>query len=105
MPLLSSDSPDAQVLKAVLDTLTSLSSHSLLGRSEHIDLLISCACTDAREEIKCHALNNLVQLQDGQIGLKKRQLLVCYKQNGWVMSNGHPANAQHYSNYSDWHWM
>ncbi|KAJ2960550.1 hypothetical protein NQZ79_g4156 [Umbelopsis isabellina] len=79
MPLLSSDSPDAQVFKAVLDTLTSLSSHSLLGRSEHIDLLISCACTDAREEIKCHALNNLVQLQDGQIGLKKRQLLQLFR--------------------------
>lgn len=81
MSLLSSDSPDAQVLKAVLDTLTSLSSHSLLGRSEHIDLLISCACTDDREEIKCHALNNLVQLQNGQIGLEKRQLLVWYLSN------------------------
>jgi hypothetical protein len=64
------------LLKVVLSTITTLTRHSLLPRTEHIDLLVSYISMDNSQEIICNVLSDLVLLVDGQTKLTKANMLV-----------------------------
>jgi hypothetical protein len=79
--MLKQSSRDGEaLLKVVLSTITYLTRHSLLNRTEHINLLASYATMERSQDLICHVLNDLVLLHDGQTKFDEEHILVspCY---------------------------
>ncbi|CAO3676051.1 unnamed protein product [Umbelopsis vinacea] len=74
--MLKQSSQDGEaLLKVVLSTITYLTRHSLLNRTEHISLLISYATMERSQDLVCHVLNDLVLLHDGQTKFGEEHIL------------------------------